>query len=388
MTRRFSLYLDGVRVVAAFVVLLSHWAYPRFTDGVFIAIRDFNLGSDAVVVFFVLSGLVIAYALEEKDRTPGVYAFNRLTRIYSVALPAVVLTLLFDALGQRLDPAAYDGWWYHVAPAYETLASALSFTGEWGWSSFRVGTNGPYWSVTYEVWYYALFGLAMFSRRPALVVPAIVLAVVAAPKVMLLMPVWLTGVVTYRVISRQPLLSTALGWTLAIAPPVAYVLCLAFGVPHLLLGRSATLLGAVAIDAFGFSNEFVWNALIGLLVALHFIGVATLARANPLPARAWARPVRWLAGGTFSLYLVHYPALQLFHAALPDMTPALRYAVLLTCVIATAYLFAALFERRLGAQRAFLRGAAAKAAAWLPVRRPVRSETRFTAPSKGHTLPT
>ena len=57
---RLSVYLDLMRAIAAFVVLLSHFAYPRFTDGAFLVIRDLNLGSDAVVVFFVLSGFVIA----------------------------------------------------------------------------------------------------------------------------------------------------------------------------------------------------------------------------------------------------------------------------------------------------------------------------------------
>lgn len=369
MNRRFSLYLDGVRIGAAFVVLLSHWAYPRFTDGVFIAIRDYNLGSDAVIVFFVLSGLVIAFLLEERDRTPGVYAFNRLTRIYSVALPAVVLTMLFDTLGQRLDPAAYDGWWYNAAPVPELVASALTFTGEWGWTSFRLGTNGPYWSVTYEVWYYLLFGLVVFSRRSVVVLPAMVLAVVAAPKVMLLMPVWLAGVVTWRLISRQPSPPTALAWSLVIVPPVAYILALFSGIPPAMLALTDSLLGSETVTALRFSNEFAWNTLIGLLVSLHFIGVAAVVRRAALPSVLWERPVRWLAGGTFSLYLVHYPALQLFHAALPGMTPALRYALLLALVIGTAYLFAEAFERRLGAERAFLRRVGSIAAAWVPVPR-------------------
>jgi peptidoglycan/LPS O-acetylase OafA/YrhL len=210
----------------------------------------------------------------------------------------------------------------------------------------------------------------MFSRRPVVVLSAMLLAIVVAPKVMLLMPVWLAGVLTYRLISRHPPPSPALAWFLAIAPPLAYVLCLASGVPHVLLGLSVMLLGKDAVGALGFSDEFVWNGLIALFVSLHFIGVAAVVRSGAVTDAAWHRAIRWLAGGTFSLYLVHYPALQLFDAALPAMTPALRYAVLLALVIATAYLFAAAFERPLRAERAFLRRLASKAAPWLSVSRP------------------
>ena len=69
MTQRFSLYLDFLRFSAAMIVFLSHFAYPRFTDGTYSFIRDLNLGSDAVVFFFVLSGLVIAYTADTKDKT-------------------------------------------------------------------------------------------------------------------------------------------------------------------------------------------------------------------------------------------------------------------------------------------------------------------------------
>src|SRR5690348_1377346 len=160
MNRAFSTYLDAVRFLAAFTVLLSHWAYERFTGGTFIGIRDYNLGSDAVVIFFVLSGLVIAYTASSKDRTAQAFTFSRATRIISVALPALALTFLLDRLGAHLDPAAYDGWWYQPRGALDMLWQGLSFSSEWHVPGVRLGTNGPYWSLSYEVAYYLLFGAA------------------------------------------------------------------------------------------------------------------------------------------------------------------------------------------------------------------------------------
>jgi len=99
MSPRLSYHLDLLRFIAAFIVLLSHFAYERFTQGYYAFIRDYNLGSDAVVVFFVLSGFVISFAAIEKDKTAGRFAFSRMTRLYSVAIPALILTLFCDKLG-------------------------------------------------------------------------------------------------------------------------------------------------------------------------------------------------------------------------------------------------------------------------------------------------
>ncbi len=52
MNKGLSLWLDVLRVMATFVVVFSHFAYPRFSNGAFQWFRDLNLGSDAVVILF------------------------------------------------------------------------------------------------------------------------------------------------------------------------------------------------------------------------------------------------------------------------------------------------------------------------------------------------
>ena len=89
----FALYLDLVRVVAALAVLLSH-VLPVFGFGKFFP----AYGHDAVVVFFVLSGFVIAYACDRKDVTFLDYALSRLVRLWPVAAPALILGMVLWAL--------------------------------------------------------------------------------------------------------------------------------------------------------------------------------------------------------------------------------------------------------------------------------------------------
>lgn len=97
----------------------------------------------------------------------------------------------------------------------------------------------------------------------------------------------------------------------------------------------------------------LWNTLLAAGVTAHLWGMAGLQRDAAL-ARL-ARPAAWLAGGSFSLYLVHYPLLQLADALLPEAGGVLRDAGLLALVTALCLVFAAVFERTLPAQRRALR---------------------------------
>lgn len=57
--------------------------------------------------------------------------------------------------------------------------------------------------------------------------------------------------------------------------------------------------------------------------------------------------LRWLAGGSFSLYLVHYPVLQVLAALGLAIETLAGDALLPGLTLAICYGFAAVFERRL-----------------------------------------
>lgn len=358
MNRRFSLYLDLVRFLAAFLVLLSHLAYARFTDGNYLFLREWNLGSDAVVLFFVLSGLVIAYTAETKDRNLGIFAFNRLTRVWSVALPAVLLTIGLDTLGSRLHPEAYAGWWFAAHEPGAMLFFGLSFSTEWGLLPFRLGSNGPYWSLSYEVAYYALFAAAFYLRGGWRALALVIMVPLFGIRPLLLLPIWLMGVLVWRAVRDGVAITRPRAWLLTLAPPVLYVAALAIGLPKFLLGLTVLTIGQDYVNGLlNFSNEFLWNNLLGLLAAAHFLGVAALYRAYPATARPRRdAAIRWLAGGSFSLYLLHYPVLQFTEAMLPEDWPQIvRHPLLLAIALIACFAGASLFERRLATWRGGVR---------------------------------
>jgi peptidoglycan/LPS O-acetylase OafA/YrhL len=143
------------------------------------------------------------------------------------------------------------------------------------------------------------------------------------------------------------------------APAVFYALALAAGVPGLLLQETRNVLGAPFMAKLGFSDEFIWNAALGLLAAAHILGAARLAADWRAPNARVTTAIRWLAGGSFSLYVVHYPLMQFLIAAYPGAAlSGAGQAALLMSVFVGCYLFAALFERTLPHQRRWLRQAA------------------------------
>ena len=173
--------LDLVRGVSALLVMLGHLRGFLFLDfaeldraGVLTKFFYFatGLGHQAVMVFFVLSGYFVGGSvlsgLGNGRFTWRCYAASRLTRLWMVLIPALVLTLCFDLLGSHWNPGAYAGDLNarfmsgptHIQPAahdWLTLLGNLCFVQNITVPVF--GSNGPLWSLANEFWYYVMFPL-------------------------------------------------------------------------------------------------------------------------------------------------------------------------------------------------------------------------------------
>ena len=78
MNRPFSVYLDLVRFIAAFLVYLYH-SNQRFLIEARLPASDY--GHSSVIVFFVLSGFVIAFVTATKESELPAYAASRISRV-------------------------------------------------------------------------------------------------------------------------------------------------------------------------------------------------------------------------------------------------------------------------------------------------------------------
>ncbi|TPG44911.1 acyltransferase [Roseomonas nepalensis] len=293
MNRETSLYLDFVRFGAALAVFLSHMGQKRLTAG--FLWQAVPYGAEAVMVFFVLSGFVIAYVTDGRENSARQYAVNRAARLYSVVVPALLLTAVLDTIGKALRPDLYTGaWGYLDWNLPEQFIRALTFTHE-VWSPIRgPGSNIPFWSLGFEVPYYLIFALAIFAR-PAWRGLAVGIAVLlVGPEIAGLLPIWLMGVAAYHVCKRVSI-SRSLGKVLLIAPVILWAIneVYLWQVGHFPPGS----------DRVHHIDEY----LIGALFATHLVGFHTVSDVFAGVLNRCARPIRWLAGATFSIYLYHLP---------------------------------------------------------------------------------
>lgn len=344
MNPALSLYLDLLRFLAALAVFVFHVGY---ISGHRIAWLS-DWGSHAVLVFFVLSGLVISHVSAARRDGLAEFMIARLARLWSVMLPALLLTLLLDLAGQALHLQSYAPMQPYSSGKWlaSITANALFLNQLWNLSIWP-GTNGPFWSMAYEFWYYLMFAAGFFLTGYRRVFVLGLMLVVAGPKIVVAWPIWLCGVALHLSLRRAATGPRWLGVLLWLGSLALAALCSALQLP----ARLMQLFPA----SYAWSETAAWSVdfwplsyAIGLLVALNVFGFAMLSPAQPVAARVLA-PLRRLADTSFGLYLMHYPLMYFTRAVLQSFGLAeggiyigLLYSVPLLASIAIAYALAPL----------------------------------------------
>ena len=308
MNRSTSLYLDAARFIAAVAVFQSHASLGPWTGGMLWQLRP--LGMEAVVIFFVLSGIVIGFVTSQREQTASVYSASRLARIYSVCSPALIITFALDALGRYINPEFYiNHEAYGLAKMLGLLIAGLTFTTNVWWNHIWIGINSPYWSMGYEVPYYIVFGFTMFLPRYYGLAAAVLLLVVIGPNVSVLFPIWLLGFFSYRICAKTPLkpgngLALWAGSTIGMAA-------------HLVSLKNHHALW----EDFSFDpvrlRDYGHFYITAILFAINVVGFHGAAPYFDRAISKATRPIRWCAQTTFAFYLLHLPVIQFVAAVEP-----------------------------------------------------------------------
>jgi peptidoglycan/LPS O-acetylase OafA/YrhL len=361
-------FLDGLRGLAAFYVVLHH-AFAEVNP-------DFNgkglrpsllfltnwllYGHAAVAVFIVLSGyclmLPVATSADSKLRG-GTWSYlkRRARRILPPYYAALVLSLMLTAL-ISLRPHPFDPRWpaswadFHA----DALLSHLFLVHNlWNWLAFRI--DPPMWSVATEWQIYFLFPLLLLlplQRRYGLFAPVLVGFVLgyiphfgfhgaldaACFWYIGLFALGMAGAsIGFSERPRECRLRERLPWG---------ALCLAF-----------TAVAVVKLY-LKWTNNWISDPLLGLAAVCLIVYCARLRTQGetlrrPLVLRLLeSRGAVELGTFSYSLYLVHFPILSLFHIALlsRSVETNLRLILLLSVAVPLAvgasYLFHLAFERR------------------------------------------
>lgn len=262
----------------------------------------------AVMVFFVLSGYLVGgevlRGLQGGTFDWYHYAVRRAARIYAGYLAALLVGGSLDWIGLHGLQAVqlYDrhGDFYTVItyPIAErlnlpTLAANLAFCQTILAPTF--GSNGALWSLANEVWYYAIFPLALWplcpgiSPRARLVSGAGLVAALwfVGGEIVLYFSIWLLGVLPHAL----PRARLPAWWTAA-----------------LFLG----LLISARLYLFRGFAQWPVDLLVGSGFAVLLKALEPATRPAPGPATLH----RFLAGFAYTVYLIHWPVALFFLALL------------------------------------------------------------------------
>jgi len=313
ITQPASVLLDVVRFGAAFAVLMMHCS--EFGTGW--ANRE-RWGDIAVPVFFVLSGFVIRLVTRAREGNARGYAIDRVSRMYSVVIPAMLLTVACSILCRMLDAERFlqnrDSFGHPLKAVFANLTFVSQI-----WSHNAVPfVNIPFWSLGYECPYYVFYGLMFFLSGWKRGVAGIAWAVFVGPQILFLLPLWWWGVWicdTYQRLRHRN--------GVAIFSAVVLTLWL---ISSLVSEAGHAITSRISIQAIFHAIATVPNPLriagfpelratmvaqaaglvSGILLLLVLLAIEKISWKIPQCVK---ESIRRVADGTFVLYLFHYPLL-------------------------------------------------------------------------------
>ena len=350
-----------IRLLAAAAVLVNH-SFSLSTgitdDEPLARLFGISLGRLAVVVFFITSGFLVGGSLESR-RDPIRFLASRALRIYPALVVVVVLTtFVAGPILSSWTPSSYFSSWdtyrYLLADATAIFGVEYRLPGVFEHTPLRLVVNGSLWTLTFELWMYALLLLAWLAtawRGPRGAFPAVVVGLVAAgtaccwqraavvPTSALGLLGWLgsmffLGVAAHLFRARLPM-----HWTIALAAVVL-------------------LIGSMADDLSTFKAAYP--------LCLAYL---VLFMAYETPAIAWMRRADY----SYGLYLYAFVVQQILASAVPGISALtmtlLALPIALSCAVASWHLVEKPSLARLEALASRFAGAARRSWAGLAASR-------------------
>lgn len=308
--------------------------------GVFFAVTRANL--EPVVIFFVLSGMLVGGKVIERvlsgDFNVPAYVLDRFSRIYIPLFPALILSGVVAWQGGNV--IRMDELVGNIASLQSVVVAP--FAG-----------NAPLWSLSYEVWFYVVAGsaAAAISLRASTSFAAFLVLfwalLICAKLEAVLFYCWLLG---------------ALGFSLTKVRLPNYVLgCALFLTALGAVGSQLSMKSQSAVfDVAWLPSRATSVLAMSAGCAVLFAWLATTRVTSRLMSRIQALGTS-LAAFSYTLYLTHYPVLQVWEKFSPERRTALDvwsfavfFAKIGSCLF-IGWLLYLPFERRTGKFREWVR---------------------------------
>lgn len=315
--------LDGLRGVAALLVVFYHiFEGLSFAAGGTL-ITTINHGYLAVDFFFILSGFVIGYAYDDRwkrNMTLGNFFTRRLIRLH----PMIIMGTIIGAITFCIQGSVqWDGSHVAISAVMLALLAAMFFIPAYPGTGYDVrgngemfSLNGPSWSLFFEYIgniLYALFIHRLSNRGLAILVA--------------LSGIGLAWFALFDIVGYGML---GVGWTLDGANFWGGMLRMLFPFSlGMLLSRhfrpiktrgafwicSAVLLILFCVPYIEGKSLVCLNGVYELIcIALVFPALVWIAASGKTTDKQSTRICRFLGDISFPLYAIHYPLMYLFYA--------------------------------------------------------------------------
>ena len=333
--------LTSLRFFAALLVLFSHLVFLERSENPFVSgVYDlvFRQGACGVTFFFVLSGFILTHAYEQAIKQGDVsvarYLYRRAARIFPLHL---------------LVGVAFLGYliWRADLPPMRAVFLNLTLLQSWFPDPLvHYSLNGPSWSLSDELFFYALFPLLVKVSEPVL------------RRIFLFGMVMIVGSATFAAL-RVDGYSPFVDWMFYVFPVTrlfefiaGILLCRMFqsGVGRSwatsgseVLLTAVVLAAMVAVQWFAvplvFRYQLIFMLPMAALVLVFAYGRGVLSGLLRHPA------LRLMGEASFALYLIHRPMITFMErwaggGTASDVT--LAAAMLVLAIVASVLAFALL----------------------------------------------
>jgi peptidoglycan/LPS O-acetylase OafA/YrhL len=192
-------WIDLIRFFAAFLVMLGHLRQSSFVEFGLLPDSEKNIfvmflylilriGHEAVLIFFVLSGFLVGGRALEKTMLGNFnlkdYTIDRIVRIMLPLTGALIFLIIINfIIGVESDYIKILGNFFSLQGILVESASS------------------PLWSLSYEVWFYVLFGALciFFIKKKSISLAVLILCFIIFTKLnYVYLLLWLIGVVFYH----------------------------------------------------------------------------------------------------------------------------------------------------------------------------------------------
>ncbi|WP_424767006.1 acyltransferase family protein [Paenibacillus sp. sgz302251] len=363
-----SIFLDFIRGLSAILVVMEHLSSRLFVGygnvenhSVLVKLLYLLniLGGPSVIIFFVLSGFFISRsvlkAVFENKWSWRRYMIDRLSRLYVVLIPALILTLILDMVSSRFfEYERYTNIYDNLKDFIGNLFFLQNiFTGVYG-------SNAPLWSLNYEFWYYMLFPILLlivsynkskFVKLFYLLVAIIIIFTIAI-RMNTYFIVWLIGTLVLLLPRINFLIR-------GFIPVIALILLLGA-----MIVRPLMMTGRLFTESWT-EDLFVVDLFLGL--AFGFLVYTLLHNISDkiknIELKRLGKIANLISSFSFSLYLIHYPIINTlyywganngFTGLQPNIISIVLEVLLVILICIIAFFFSRLTETRTHILRKFI----------------------------------